>query len=149
MGVGASAEEDPATIVTPVVDWRERASALVPELRAVAETEEWSCHVFFSELSQLAAEAHREQDDDVLRRAYGFAHWCFHQPEQFLENAALVSFYEHVFDDWDQRDEVAAWLPCDVLPKVRALWEWRWPKEQLGEVDQLLAGLEPPSQDAV
>ncbi|SDP77026.1 hypothetical protein SAMN05421507_11484 [Lentzea jiangxiensis] len=149
MGVVRSAGEDRATIVTCVVDWRERASALVPELRAVAEAGEWSCHVFFSELCQLTQEAHREQDDDVLRRAYGFAHWCFHQPEQFLGNAALISFYEHVFDDWDLREEVAAWLPVDVLPKVRALWEWRWPKEQLSEVDQLLAGLAPPSQDAV
>ncbi len=149
MGVGGRRDEVQRLPLLLVVDWRERATALVPELRDVAMTEEWSCHVFFSELSQLAMEAHREQDDDVLRRAYGFAHWCFHQPEQFLENAALISFYEHVFDDWDLREEVAAWLPVDVLPKVRALWEWRWPKEQLDEVDQLLAGLEPPGRDAV
>ncbi|GLZ32617.1 hypothetical protein Lesp02_48050 [Lentzea sp. NBRC 105346] len=133
----------------PVVDWRERALALVPELRGAAEHESWSCHVFFSELYQLVMEAHRAGDDDVLRRAYGFAHWCFQQSEQFLENAALVSFYEHVFDDWDLRDEVAPWLPIDVLPKVRALWEWRWPAERLTEVDRLLAGLQPPGRDAV
>jgi hypothetical protein len=132
-----------------VVDWRERALALLPELRAAVEHEAWSCHVFLSDLSQLVAEAHREGNDDVLRRAYGFAHWCFQQPEQFLGNAALVSFYEHVFDDWDLRDEVAPWLPIDVLPKVRALWEWRWPAERLTEVDRLLAGVQPPGRDAV
>ncbi|TWP52781.1 hypothetical protein FKR81_06530 [Lentzea tibetensis] len=132
-----------------MVDWRERAQALVPELRDVLEQESWSCHVFLAELSQLAMEAHREGNDDVLRRAYEFAHWCFHQPEQFLEHAALVSFYEHVFDDWALRDEVAPWLPVDVLPKVRALWEWRWDAERLTEVDRLLAGIQPPGRDAV
>jgi hypothetical protein len=127
-----------------VVDWRERARALLPELTAVVEHRSWSCHVFLSELWQLAREAHRDGDRDALERAYGFALWCFQQPEQFLSNAAVVSFYEHVFDDWDLRDEVAGWLPADVIAKVRPLWEWRWPSEQLAEVDRLLDTTRPP-----
>ncbi|MBB5958781.1 hypothetical protein FHS29_005390 [Saccharothrix tamanrassetensis] len=130
-------------------DWRTRASALLPELSAVVERESWSCHVFLSELWQLAAEAHRAGDDDVLRRVYGFAHWCFRQPEQFLSNASVVSFYEHVFDEWELRDEVAPWLPPEVVAKVRPLWEWRWPAERLSEVDRLLATAPPPDRNAV
>ena len=42
-----------------MVDWRTRASALLPELSAVVERESWSCHVFLSELWQLALDAHR------------------------------------------------------------------------------------------
>ena len=102
-----------------------------PELSAVVERESWSCHVFLSELWQLALEAHRDGDREVLGRVYGFAHWCFRQPERFLSDASVVSFYEHVFDEWDLRDEVAAWLPAEVVDRVRPLWEWRWSKERL------------------
>ncbi|MBB4969216.1 DUF7674 family protein [Saccharothrix violaceirubra] len=128
-----------------MVDWRTKASTLVPELGAVVERESWSCHVFLAELWQLAAEAHREGDRELLARAYEFALWCFRQ-EQFLSNASVVSFYEHVFDEWELRDEVAPWLPEDVVEKVRPLWEWRWPKERLTEVDKLLG---TPGRNAV
>ncbi|MFD1147825.1 DUF7674 family protein [Saccharothrix hoggarensis] len=127
-----------------MVDWRARASALLPELSAVVERESWSCHVFLSELWQLALEAHRDGDREVLRRVYGFAHWCFRQPERFLSDASVVSFYEHVFDEWELRDEVAPWLPAEVVDRVRPLWEWRWSKERLTEVDRLLAEAGPP-----
>ena len=127
-----------------MVDWRTRASALLPELSAVVERESWSCHVFLSELWQLALEAHRDGDREALGRVYGFAHWCFRQPERFLSDASVVSFYEHVFDEWELRDEVAPWLPAEVVDRVRPLWEWRWSKERLTEVDQLLARSGPP-----
>lgn len=132
-----------------MVDWRTRAAAQVPELSSVVERESWSCHVFLSELWHLALDAHREDDQEALARVYGFAHWCFTQPEQFLSNAAVVSFYEHVFDEWDLRDEVAGWLPAEVVAKVRPLWEWRWSTERLAEVDRLLEETEPPGRNAV
>ncbi|MFI9810803.1 DUF7674 family protein [Saccharothrix variisporea] len=131
-----------------MVDWRTRASALLPELGAVIERESWSCHVFLSELWQLALEAHRDDDRDTLTRVYGFAHWCFQQ-EQFLSNASVVSFYEHVFDEWELRHLVAPWLPGEVVDKVRPLWEWRWPAERLAEVDRLLEEVRPPGRNAV
>jgi hypothetical protein len=129
-----------------VADWRERASAQFPELVSVVEHSSWSCHVFLSELWRLALDAHREDDRETLRRAYDFAHWCFQQPEQFLSNAAVVSFYEHVFDDWELRDEVAERLPAEVVEKVRPLWEWRWSTERLAEVDRLLMSTRPPGE---
>ncbi|ACU34035.1 hypothetical protein KCV87_20165 [Actinosynnema pretiosum subsp. pretiosum] len=131
-----------------MADWRTRAASLLPELTAVVERESWSCHVFLTELWQLALDGHREDDRDLLTRVYGFAHWCFRQ-EQFLANAAVVSFYEHVFDEWELRDAVAPWLPTEVVDKVRPLWEWRWPQERLSEVDRLLSGSGTPGERAV
>jgi hypothetical protein len=132
-----------------VADWRSKAAALLPELSGVVERESWSCHVYFGELWHLALEAHRAGDEETLRRVYGFAHWCFQQPEQFLCNAVVVSFYEHVFDDWDLRDDVALWLPPEVVAKVRPLWEWRWPTDRLAEVDRLFEQTRPPGRNAV
>ena len=127
-----------------MVEWRGEASARFPELRPFLERDSWSCHVFLFEVLQLAVEAYRSGDHELLTRAYAFARWCFEQPGQFLSNAAVVSFYEHVFDAWELRHEVVGQLPCGVMPKVRPLWEWRLPSDRLAEVDRLLEASSPP-----
>ena len=111
---------------------------MLPELRAAIQREDWSVHVFFAELRDLVQQAHRDADEPTLRRAYGFAAWCFEQPGRFLANASVISFYEHVYDDWDLRHEVCHWLPRHIAEQVRPLWEWRLPAERLTELDQLL-----------
>lgn len=99
----------------------------------------WSVHVLFTELLDLVREAHGCQDVPTLRRAYGFAYWCLRAPGAFLANAALISFYELLFDDWEQREWVVAWVPRDAVLKVWPLWEWRLTAPALAEIDRLLA----------
>jgi hypothetical protein len=120
-----------------VAEWKSKALELLPALRPVIE-HDWSCHVFLGELLPLVWDAHRAEDEDSLRRIYGFARWCFDAPGQFLTNAAVVSFYELVFDEWDLRHRIAAWLPADVVARVRPLWEWRLPGPKMAEVDRLV-----------
>lgn len=121
-----------------MADWKNKALELLPALRPVIE-HDWSCHVFLGELLPLVWDAHRAKDTDSLRRIYGFVRWCFDQPGQFLANAAVVSFYELVFDEWELRHDIATWLPADVVAKVRPLWEWRLPGQRMSEVDRLVA----------
>ena len=120
-----------------VADWKTKALEMLPALRQVIE-HDWSCHVFLGELVTLVWDAHRARDADGLRRIYGFARWCFDQPGQFLANAAVISFYELVFDEWELRHDIAAWLPADVVARVRPLWEWRLPGPRMTEVDRLV-----------
>jgi hypothetical protein len=121
-----------------VAEWKSKALELLPTLRPVIE-HDWSCHVFLGELLPQLWDAHRAKDEDSLHRIYGFARWCFDQPGQFLTNAAVVSFYELVFDEWDLRHDIATWLPPDVVVRVRPLWEWRLPGPKMAEVDRLVA----------
>lgn len=121
-----------------MADWKNKALELLPALRPVIE-HDWSCHVFLGELLPLVWDAHRAKDVDSLHRIYGFARWCFDQPGQFLANAAVVSFYELVFDEWELRHDIACWLPTDIVAKVRPLWEWRLPGQRMSEVDRLVA----------
>ncbi len=123
--------------------WRAKAAELLPELSAALH-EGWSVHLFLWELQDLLREAHRAKNLGVLRRGYCFADWCLNQPERFLANAAAVSFYEHIFDDWEMRHEVLPWLPAQAIEQVRALWEWRLPADRLLEVDRLVGGATQP-----
>jgi hypothetical protein len=121
-----------------VAEWKSKALELLPALQPAIE-HDWSCHVFLGELLPLVWDAHRAKDSDSLQRIYGFARWCFDQPGQFLANAAVVSFYELVFDEWDLRRDIAGWLPPDVVLRARPLWEWRLPGPKIAEIDRLVS----------
>lgn len=122
--------------------WRTKAGDLLPELGASCANS-WSVHLFFADLVSLVQRSHRDADTDTLRRAYEFASWCLQQPSRFLADAAVLSFYEHLFDDWEMRHEVAKWLPHDVASRVRPLLQWRLPAPRLAEVDRLLGPTGP------
>jgi hypothetical protein len=127
-----------ALALPPTGDWQHAACEAVPELTEVIRAG-WSVHVLFTELLGLVRAAHTCQDTQTLRRAYGFAAWCLRAPGAFLANAALVSFYELLFEDWAQRERVVAWLPPEAVEKVWPLWEWRFTAPALAEIDRLLA----------
>jgi hypothetical protein len=134
-----------ASVVFPcVAEWKSKALELLPALRPVIE-HDWSCHVFLGELLPLVWDAHRADDTDALGRIYGFARWCFDQPGQFLANAAMVSFYELLFDEWDLRHQIAGWLPPDIVERVWPLWEWRLPGPRMSEIDRLVTRRPEPA----
>lgn len=134
----ADVNAEPTSTRTPcAVDWRVKARELFPELEAVF-AEDWSVHVFLTELLDIVREAHHRGDSATLDRGYAFARWCLDQPRRFLADAAIVSFYEHLFDDWELRHEVAERLPEGIGERVWPLWEWRLPAERLAELERLV-----------
>ena len=83
-----------------------------PELREELEDESdiFSIYILFSELEEMVGTAHRDGDDDMLRRIYGYASWARGQPDDDIQNAAGVSFYEHLFDQKWMRPLVIPWI---------------------------------------
>ena len=55
-----------------------------------------------------------------------------------LANAAVVSFYELVFDEWELRHQIAGRLPAEVIDRVHPLWEWRLPGPRMAEAARLM-----------
>jgi len=111
-----------------------------PELREQIEREAFSPNALFFILLPFCREAHRRRDEDALERVYLFAGWCHHRGDRGgLGNAVAVSFYEHLFDDWSIRDEVAEWLDPEIAQAIWPLWEVRLDPTQLGELREPLA----------
>ena len=92
---------DNRPVANPSEDWRARALASFPELREELENANdiFSTYILFSELTSLLAVAHRAGDDDTLRRIHGYASWARQRPDDDIQNAVGVSFYEHLFDE--------------------------------------------------
>ena len=83
--------------------------------------------------------AHRDGDDDGLRRIYGYASWAREQPDEDIQNAAGVSFYEHLFDQKWMRPLVIPWINSAIVRDYLGLWEFMLPPADLEEVRQLLS----------
>ena len=121
-------------------EWRSRAIETFPELRAELDDadEIFSPYALWFELLPLVAEAHRESDDDRLRRIYGYASWSFEQGGD-LANAVAVSFYEHLLDEQWMRPLALPWLNARVVLTVRPLWSDGLSAEEMKEVEWLIA----------
>ena len=131
---------DNRLVVNPREDWRARALASFPELREELEDEDdiFSIYTLFGELDSLLASAHRDGDDDALRRIYGYASWAREQPDGDIQNAAGVSFYEHLFDERWMRPLVIPWINTAIVREYMGLWELMLSEADLEEVRQLL-----------
>src|SRR5262245_25216367 len=97
----------------------------------------YSVYALWFELLPLAQAAHREDDDDLLRRIYAFAGWCWEAGSD-LSNAVAVSFYEHLFDEAWMRPHVAPWLTREIRLELRPLWEARLSPDDMRDVDALI-----------
>jgi hypothetical protein len=119
--------------------WRRKAIEAFPELRSeLNDSDEFfSVYALWFELLPLARNAHRESNDELLRRIYDYADWCWRK-RGYLENAVAVAFYEHLFDERWMRALLVPWLSEPVIQDVRPLWEARLTDEERGEVDDLL-----------
>ena len=94
--------------------------------------------MLFMELVSLLKSAHRENDDDTLRRIYGYASWARGQPDDDIQNAVGVSFYEHLFDERWMRPLVIPWINSSIVRDCMGLWELMLSEADFEEVRQLL-----------
>lgn len=104
------------------------------------DVDAFSPYALFFVLLPFVRDAHRRGDTDAVRRTYAFAQWCHHQRSgSERPNAVAVSFYEHLFDDWSLREQVAPWLSPNVTRDIWPLWEARLDDAKLAEVRRLTA----------
>lgn len=119
--------------------WRREAAERFPDLWR-DESSRDSITLFLIDLLWFARQAHRQDSTGDLQRAYAFARWCLDEPGFELANAVCVSFYEHLFDQWDIHDDVIRWLDPKAVQWSWPLWEHRLDE---GKVSFLRQQLKP------
>lgn len=101
--------------------WRRKVIERWPDLRNDVQESEYSLYYAFAQLlNEKLGPAHESQNDDELRKIYGFAEWCLRQRSKTLWNPAAVSFYEDLFrgSRWQHRERIVEWLSPYVLRMV-------------------------------
>src|SRR5438132_11252436 len=97
--------------------WRRKALQLFPELQVELNDSDYSIYMLYFELLPKVREAHKQGDEEMLAKIYGYAEWCLHQHSEDLWNAAGVAFYEHLLEGskksrWPM---ILSWLSPSVL----------------------------------
>jgi hypothetical protein len=124
--------------------WRRRALETFPELRRTLNDSELTLYGFFPQLVGRVWEAHDADEEDMLRRIYGYTSWAARHPAKELWNPAGVSFYEHLFlarkdqTDWPKS---LAYIAPDIVRDVWGLWEWFLTEHELEAIRKMLADL--------
>jgi hypothetical protein len=75
--------------------WRREAVQRLPEHRRVIETAE-SPMALWIELFLACENACKNSDEDMVRRFYDFARWCWQSQSADVRTAVACAFYEHL-----------------------------------------------------
>jgi hypothetical protein len=109
-------------------DWRIYALAFFPELRIQLLDEGFSYYrVFFDLHSKLGALYRSPESYDILKHYFAFSRWCLWHEDSDISNAALVAFYEHLFDYRENWDYAIDWVyeDDDLIQRCWPIWEYR------------------------
>ncbi len=75
--------------------WRREALQRLPECRQVIEAAE-NPMALWIELLGECQDAYKKQGDDLIRRFYDYARWCWQSRIDDVVNAVACAFYEHL-----------------------------------------------------
>lgn len=75
--------------------WRREALQHLPECRPVIESAKTPMTLWI-ELLGGCEDAYKKSDEDLIRRFYDFARWCWQSPSTDVRTAVACAFYEHL-----------------------------------------------------
>ncbi|BCM89889.1 hypothetical protein IAD21_01739 [Abditibacteriota bacterium] len=114
--------------------WRRKALELFPDLRPEIQRGGTTIYTVFFDLLSRCQQAHRENNEEELRKIYGYAQWCFEQKAKDLWNAAGVAFYEHLVDQSETRDAMKKWITPQIFEDIAVLLEFRIGSEEFAKL---------------
>jgi len=75
--------------------WRREALRRLPECRQVIESAETPMALWIELLGECE-DAYKKSDENLIRRFYDFARWCWQSPRADVRTAVACAFYEHL-----------------------------------------------------
>jgi hypothetical protein len=118
--------------------WRKQAFERLPEMRGLLQ-EEKSHYNFLGELVTRLDAAYEAQNDDLVKRIYGFVFWCMHAPRgkdasDDLLTAVACSFLEHL-PQYDRiRGDIWRWFRRGDILGMWEIFHYHGTEEQYQEM---------------
>jgi hypothetical protein len=75
--------------------WKRQAIEQLPDYRRIVESAE-NPMALWIELLSACEGATEKGDEDLIRRLYEFARWCWKSPSEDVRTAVACAFYEHL-----------------------------------------------------
>ncbi|MFA5794639.1 MAG: hypothetical protein WC980_06185 [Candidatus Brocadiia bacterium] len=112
--------------------WRKKYLELFPDLPK--DFQEDGIYIALHELVKKAKIAYDVSDNETLSRIFGFAEWCLKQNTGELNNAACVSFYEHLGEATDKLVKFSPWISPEALELASGILKWAFSEDDFLEL---------------
>ena len=123
------------------MSWRREAFDRLPEFRRLLQ-EEKSPYNFLGELVTKLDFAYERQDDDLVKRIYGFIFWCMEAPRgktasDDLLTAVACSFLEHLPQHDHIRHDIGRWFSRSDILGMSEIFHYHGTEDQYQEMLRL------------
>ena len=115
--------------------WRRQALDSLPECRRIAETAE-NPMAFWIELSGACVDASARQDEDLIRRFYEYARWCWKSPSDDVRTAVACAFYEHLPTTPALRRDLPRRIGRAEFAELRDVFRYHLPPDEAAVFDR-------------
>jgi hypothetical protein len=115
--------------------WRREALRQLPECRQIAETAE-NPMALWVELLSACQEAYARQDEDLIRRFYELAHWCWKSQSEDVRTAVACAFYEHLPRTPAMRRDMPSRFGRAALSELRDLFAYHLSPAEAAEFER-------------
>lgn len=107
--------------------WRRIALEIFPKHNFQNSRDYFSVYMILFDLRPLVISTHQLQDEDLLRRIYKYAEWCWTQKDKSSDtyNAVCVAFYEHLVDEEITCEAIPKWTKPEIFEDIRDVFEPR------------------------
>ena len=116
--------------------WKREALERLPEcvdiitLPGRKATEVWAL------LRYTCEAAHRRQDDDLLRRIYDYARYCWQSPAPHLRRAVEFAFYQHVPVIPVLRQDMRRRFTRSQFDELREPFSWQLSADEMAQLER-------------
>ena len=115
--------------------WRREGLQRLPECRRLIEAAE-SPMALWIELLGACEDACKKQAEDLLRRFYDFARWCWQSPDGDTRTAVACAFYEHLPTTPVLRRDMPRRLGRAAFGELREVFRYHLSPEEAAAFEQ-------------
>ena len=116
--------------------WKREALERLPECSDILTRYGLKATEVLVELRLVCEAAHKRGGDDLLRRIYGYARWCWQSPAPHLRRAVEFAFYQHVPVISAMRRDIHRRFTQSEFDQLREPFSWQLSAEEMAQLER-------------
>ena len=127
-----------------MVDWRQVAQRIFPELQPEVEAAESPMSLWLEIVYKFDTAYETPIDEDFIRRVYEYADWCLQQEggedaREHLPTCVVTCFWEHIPTVKAAREDMPRWFTLEEVIANQHFFKYLLTDDEFEEVKNLYA----------
>lgn len=116
--------------------WKRTALEMLPDCTDIITKHGLKATALWAELRTVCEAAHKRGDDDLLKRIYDYAKWCWQSNAEHLQQAVSFAFYQHVPIIPSMRQDIHRWFSVAQYQELREPFSRQLSDSELAELER-------------